>query len=651
MRRPFWLLAVLAVIAILAAGPASASPHLSEIAERVVAYGEAYYDEEEGLRHFDEESSFVRDRDGRLNVAECTLNCATAIFKVGRDPDKVVGMIAAVLNQQDQQTDSATRGLFRWFAENDAEYEVHATLYLAPVLAWLTRELGQTPGVDRSSRLTESCRLALDALLSHSFTPDREVGCLMAAGALCSLGAAVGDTTAQERGAGLVRQWLHRAAVRGAADGHRPTYDALKIGGLRWVWENAADESAREDAATALQLCYRDLLQRYHPAAATVGGAIQFAYPADYNGAGGLALYLLSADLPSALEANTDPGPLVMYFGLSDYEPPSELLALATSRDGAYEVRTRSPEDENAEEPETSTCTYVASGFTLGTMTGPCDSGSIPLFATWNLPKSATSYFYLAGGPAHLSSVQSGSLALCSFNFDYVGIARRYKVELRGVLGTRENMDGVMISGVEWLGEPAALAQGSSVALQQGGSYLGIKILQCGTGQRGGLPSGVKPGTIGWFGEDESASLMLDVYGRQADYALRQPLQNVRVGLLVEVATASAYESLAEFATVFSQRRVRQQMQYRKERVKEQEETDPLRPHDPKTKAEMVFVRTLEHSMSLDTGEVQLALLEDLLRNRVMSQTLPVELPPNYLWLSPALSLNVGGAIASASGP
>ncbi len=651
MSRRFFVSMVLAVILATAAGPALASPHLSEIAERVVAYGKAYYDEEKGLRHLDEQSGFVRDDNGRLNVAECTLNYAAAGFETGKEPEKVVSTIAAVLSQQDRDAASATRGLFRWFAEKGVQHDVYATLYLAPVLARLTRELAQPGGAQQESSLTESCRLALEALLAQSFTPEEEVGCLMGAGALCSLGAAVGDRAAQERGAGLVRQWLHRTAIRGATNEHRPTYDALKIGGLRWAWENAADEGARKEAETALELCYRDMLQRYHPAAATVGGAIRSAYPADYNGGGGLALYLLSADLPSALQASTEPGPLVMYFALSDYELPSDLLALATARDEAYEVRTRSPEDKETEEPETSTCTYVAPGFTLGTMTGPCDSGSIPLFATWDLPDKPTSYFYLIGGPAHLSSAQSGPLALCSLNFDYVGVARRYQVGLRGVLGARENIDGVMIDGVEWEGEPDAVAQGSSVTLQQGGSYLGVKILQCGAGERGGLPSGVKPGMIAWFGGDAGASLLLNVYGRQADYALQQPLENVRVGLLVEAAPASAYDSLEEFATVFSRRRVREQIHSREQRMRELEETDPLRPHKPKTKAEMVFVRTLEHSMMLDTGEVKLGLVEDLIGDRLLSQTLPVELPPDYLWLSPALSLNVGQAIAKALGP
>ncbi len=648
---PRFSLLVATVLLLCPTAPrACASAHLAEISARVVAYGQVYFDEEEGLRRFDEQSGFVRDWDGRLNVAEATLNYAGALFEVGTDPAGVAGLIGATLSQQDRDQRSATCGLFRWFAEDEAEYEVIPTLYLAPVLAHLTRELSRASGAASVSSLSESCRLALQALLARP-VPAEEVGALMYAGAVCSLGATLGESAGQERGANVVRQWLGGIPARGASEGHRLTYDALKIGGLRWAWQSALDDTARVDAEAALGLLYRDLLQRYQPRAAAVGGAVRQAYAADYTGATGVGRYLLAADLPSALDAAEDVGPLAMYFGLSDYQLPPELRALAEDRDQPYEVRTRTPEDEAAEKPELTTCTYVTSHFTLGAMSGSVSDADIPILATWDLAERPTSYFYLLGAPAHLSSVQSGPLALCSFNFDNVGVLKRRQVAVRGVLGLREGMGTVLVNGHEWIGEPEALSQGTTIALRRGSSYLGVKILECGSIESGGLEGGVSPGVIAWSAEGDAGRLMLDVYGRQAKYALRAPLQNVRVGLLLEVAAQSAYESLENFARHVARRRVGQHTEYRKRRARELEEGGPLREHEPKSKAEMVFVRSLEHSMSLDADDVQLGLVEDLLANRLISRTLPVELSPNYLWLSPALALEAGVSVQAALGP
>jgi hypothetical protein len=519
------------------------------------------------------------------------------------------------------------------------------------VLAHLGRELSQAPAAAGALPLEQSCRLALDALLSRPPAVEEEVGALMYAGAVCSLGATLGESAGQERGAAVVRQWLGSVVARGPARGHRLTFDGLKIGGLRWAWQNALDQAARADAETALQLAYRDLLQRYHPAAATVGGAIEQAYTADYTGAPGVGRYLLAADLPSALQGADELSPLAMYFALADYQLSPRLRALALERDQPYEVRTRSPVPEQSDEREATTCTYVTPDFTLGTMSGPVGGGSVPVLATWDLGDRPTSYFYLIGPPAHLSSVHSGSLALCSFNFDGVGVARRHQVAVRGILGLRGGMGPVLVEGHEWIGDPEALAPGATVALQRGSSYLGVKILECGFGDTGRLEGDVKPGSIAWVGEGDDAALMLDVYGRQADYPLRTPLENVRVGLLIEVAPQAAYDTLSDFLMHVAQRRVVQQIRQKKERVRELEETQPGHRHDPKTRQEMVFVRSCTHSMALRAEDVTLGLVEDLLDNRLISQTLPVELPPDYLWLSPALSLDVGGSLQAALAP
>ena len=84
------------------------------------------------------------------------------------------------------------------------------------------------------------------------------------------------------------------------------------------------------------------------------------------------------------------------------------------------------------------------------------------------------------------------------------------------------------------------------------------------------------------------------------------------------------------------------------ELAKELEETNPTRPDAPRSRAEMVFLESLRHTMTLTDEARPLGLVEDLSAQRIISRTLPVELPPNYLRMSPGLSLAVGGQLADA---
>ncbi len=638
MMYPLRRLAPALLALLLAAGLAQASEHCRHIALLASGYGDAIYDRREETPFFDQETHLVRDRRGKLNIAEVSLNYAAALLVTGEQTQRALQVIEAALAHQDIADGSPTRGMFRWTVEPDAEYDANATLYLAPTLAYLARTVEEP---ELRARLQESARLALQALLTAGERPAEGFGQAMWAGAVCSLGDAVGDEAGTRASAGAVEALLARLRSRGFSNVHSPTFDALRIGGLRWAWQYAADDAAREQADLALRICYADMLQRYDAATAMVAGAIGSAYAAEYLGKTGVAQYLLACDLPSALAATCEVGPLAMYFALSDYAPPAEMLAAADADGPAREVRTRKPDPEEQAPEAYSTSTWTAPGISLGTMSGIVDTSSIPILATCDLIERPTSYFYVFGGPAMLYSAQSGSLALCSFNFDAVGMGQRMVVGVRGMLGRRDHIDRVLVGSHEWIGEPEAVGQQGVVAVRRGSSYLGVKILEVGTGAE--LSSEVKPGVIRWYAEGNMDSLMLEVYGRRRSYRLPKPLYDVRVGLLVEVAPASSFAGLAEFADHVSRRRVAQDTEAQRVRVDPEQQRQIPGRHEIKTVAEMQWVRLLYHSMSLVDPELALGLREELLRNRLESRTLPMELPANYLWVSPGLTLLAGG--------
>ncbi len=637
------------VLAVAIVVPACASKNLEEIAGLVVSYGEASRTAagDVTVANYDEPTGLVRDVSGSLNVAEASLNYAAALLETGAQPERAARVIAAVLEQQDRAEGSPTYGLFRWTGRAGAVYSANATLYLAPALAHLARELSDGGGVV-GDLLGGSVQAALDGLLANPTGATDGFAAGMYAGAVCTLGDAAGDARGPEAGRETIAAWLKQVSRAGLISAPSPTYDALRIGGLRWAWQFAADDEAKGEAEMALQVCYRDLLSRYDANAGMVGGPVLAAYPADYNGDPGVARSLLAADLTSALERLPEAVPLAMYFALAEYELGDALVALVDGREAPGEVRTRIPSVEDPLVEVASSCTWASDLSTMGTMSGPVSRWSIPVLMTFDLPRRQGSYFYAPDIEGHVQSVQAGSLALCSFTFDGVGVADRKQVRVRGVLGCVPEVDTVLVNGVEWIGEPAAVGSSGTIVLQRGSSFLGVKILE--TGAPGGR-SEAKPGILTHIGEGDDRSVVLEVYGRQEDYSLRKPVHNVRVGLLIETSPAAEWEDLAAFARHISSRRVRQTTKNVNERAPELEDQgNPLHRHDPKSRAEMRFITRAEHTMQLRDEELPLGLAEDMSARAILSRTLPVELSPKYLWASPGLNLDVGGSLSEALG-
>jgi len=642
-----WLRRLVPVLAVagLVAAPGSAAEYGMHLATLAASYGDEVFDRRDEVTYYDDASHLVRDHNGRLNLAETSLNYAAALLATGEQTERAGQVIDAVLAHQDTAEGSPTRGLFCWMGDEPGTPDATGTTYLAPALAYAAG-VADDPIVQ--ARLRQSVRLALDGLLAAPERPREGFGLAMWAGAVCSLAAVVEDADAQAAGAQAVGTILSRLRARGPDGVHSPTFDALRIGGLRWAWQYAADDQARAAADTALRVYYADMLQRYDPGAAMVTGAIGSAYAADYLAQTGVSRYLLACDLPSAVAACHDAAPLAMYFALSEYALPAELLALAEEPRPAEEVRTRTPAAEGGGAEASSACTWIAPGMSLGTMSGAVDGSSIPVLATCDLPERPTSYFYVLGAPATVQSVQSGALALCSFNFDAIGVGLRPQAAVRGVLGRRDQIDRVIVGRHEWIGEPEAVGQNGIVAVQRGSSFVGVKILDVAVGAT--PRTEIKPGVLTWYAEGNMDSLMLTVYGRRETYRLPEPLFDVRVTLLVELAPAAQFGSLEEFAEYVGGRRVTQEVAQSRVRVDQLDQREIPGRHEITAMGEMRFANYLRHTMTLVDDTLPLGLTEELLRNYVESRTLPVELPADWLWASPALNLTVGGELPAAVG-
>ena len=122
------------MFALLLAIPGFAAENGLPLARLVVDYGGSVYDRRSGATFYDEAGRLVRDAKGRLNLAECSLYYAAALLMTGGDATRAGQIIEAVLAHQDRAPASRTRGQFRWYADEDAEFDL-AHVALAPTLA------------------------------------------------------------------------------------------------------------------------------------------------------------------------------------------------------------------------------------------------------------------------------------------------------------------------------------------------------------------------------------------------------------------------------------------------------------------------------------------------------------------------------------
>ncbi len=637
MRMSRCLAPLLAVLLTLPA--AAASHHGEEIAQLVAEQGLQVYEEMPADADGELESPLLVDSRGKRNIAETNLNFAVALLASNTEEELARQVVSAVLEHQDTVEGSPTRGLFRWFADEAEDYSADATMYIAPTLAHLARTV---EGRDLRGDLEQRAALAAEGLLNMRERPRRGYGGAMWAGAVMSLAEVTGDDAAASEGGKVVGSTLEALRRRGPGGVHSPTFDALRIGGLRWAWQHAPDDQARDAAEAALGICYADMLQRYDPEIAMVTGAVGRAYAADYLGEGGVARYLLACDLPSALEGMTQVTPLAMYFALSGFRPDEELLALEQI-DSELEMRTRTPDPERQAPEQFSTCTWRTRGLSLGTMSGTVTGSSIPILATYDVQERPASYFYVFGGPATVHSAQAGPLSISSFDFDEVGVGRRLRVGVRGVLGPRDQIDRVLINTEEWIGEPEAIGQGGTIAVRRGSSYIGVRILAVGAPDS--PVSDRKPARVEWFAEGEMDTLRLTIFGRSARYALSQPLYDVRVGVLVEVAPMDEFGSLDEFAGHIAGRRVNQNIREERERIEDEEERRIPGRHEITPRVDQRYARYRFHEMTLRGEKPRIGLEHEMMRNRLVSRKLPFELPDSYLWISPGLTMIEGGEV------
>lgn len=602
-----------------------------ESAAAAVQYGRENLDAGKGL---------VKDALGIPSIAESSIGYVAACFALGQDVPQAQMVLGSILDSQ--QAEGPEAGHFPWQGGEGARPNEDAVLYMAPLLGFICRQGPELVGAELHGRLRRCLELATKTLNGVKVAPADETRFLLRAAALGTVGQALGSD-GPDTAAGEVGRWVAAVRQRGLSQGHSPTLDAIRLVALKWVYE-VAPESARPVVGQALLLASADMASRLHPSLPGLAGAQATAFAHDYLASPGFLAYVLHTDFGYPRPATIEP--YIMAALLPSWRAP-EALRNAARADLPRLVHTGSVADA----PIQATTTWLAPGFSLGTLSGEVGESTIPVYATFAGPGLRRSlYAYCSPAPAHVQAVQDRDLALVSFNFDDIGQGSRKQAWVRCHVGRAEDIEEVCCYGQAWNDLPTSLGERESLAVAMHDCYVGFTLTRVGPAPSQEGPA-AKPATLRWSGEGRQGDLTLQVFARQADYALRTPVSDVRAGFVIEVAPRSAYPSLVDFARHLENGRSKQTVVVRRERQPEKEkprEPGVLMPY-PTGKDQRVYQVFVEQTIEYTNGERSLKLVEDLrgettLHSLVNGQEVPREL----LWDSPGFTLGPNGDVETA---
>ncbi len=572
-----------------------------------------------GRENFDPASGLIKDSRGQPSVAGASAGYVAAALAVSPTDEQAGSVLRSVLANQDQDEQSTTWGQFPWTTKESGAYSLAATYRVVPLLAHIYQQWGQQLSETVRADLMRSLELCYQAIRRPQPLPEGLTAVLRMA-SLATLGAALDKPAATDQSRTELDRWLQRLTQAGWTQGHSPTTDAYRIAALKWIWQSLPPSQRSGELQAALELVYRDLAARVQLPTGALAGAALHTSVDDYLHGGRYSRYLIYADLhgPEPDEV----GPLAMFFTVPQYRPAVE-LALDTPAQ-PHQLITAAQD----ETPVTRTDTYVHPQFSLGTMSGRPSVSSIPLLVTFSGgEKRPTAYFFAQPQASGVSSVQHENIALITVDFDGIGTGQRRTAMLHGVLGPREQIDEVYVSGRPWNGQPVAVAEQGKVALRRLGCNIGITLLRAGPAEVKQVISGPQPGVLRWSDEGPEAELELLVYARKRSYPLAVAQNNLRAGVAVEIEPAAGEESLSEFARHLATARARQTVERTKTLIPEPE--DPydafLHEHDPKPKSELRYEYQLLHTIQYRSAQTTLYLQEDMLREVVTSRQIDGE--------------------------
>jgi hypothetical protein len=258
-----------------------------------------------------------------------------------------------------------------------------------------------------------------------------------------------------------------------------------------------------------------------------------------------------------------------------------------------------------------------------------------------------------------VAALQADGLAVLNFDFDDVGTAERRQVYTEIILGRREAVTKVAVSGRPWNGQTMAVDELAPVAVEVGGRRLGVIISWCGPADASELTERVKPGVLYFTGDGPEGELALRIYGRQADYVLPRPEDDYVVGMLVTAGPAEG--DFAPWAWSLRAYRYKKYLQVVKHRVPSQDEGHPiLDRYKPKPKRAYAVDTAENYTLTWTAEKQKWSLTMDLRRGQAGARSVGDQAvaEPTMQFDTPLVKRPLGGQefqvpaeVAAAVGP
>lgn len=591
-----------------------------------------------GQSRFDAASGLVRDDSGALNIPEASAGYMAACLATGQDLDRARQVLDRIIAAQIASGRDA--GLFPWAVAPEAPGSADATLYALPLLSCALRHHEATLGPDLTASLRGALERSQRALTRLEMKPADDARFLLRSAALATATAALGGDSgfAAEDAA----QWLRAALKTGLPAGHSPTFDAVRLVALKWIWESVEPER-RPAVEQALALASVDLAGRVHPPAEYLAGAMTHGFAGDYARASGFPSYVLHTDFGLPLPERVEP--YLAAAALPQWHAPQSVRDV-TGLTGMRRTRAIGA-------PVTATDTYVGQFFSLGTMSGQVAQATIPIFATFRRTERPTMYFYCTPAAATVQSVQADNLALCSFNFDGVGTTGLTNVAVNAVLGTPEEVQEVYCYGVPWNGLPTSVGEMESIAVATEECFVGLTVTRTGAASSN-QGAAARPAVLEWSEPNGAGNLMLTIRARPQEYPLPRPVYDMRAGVVIEVASRLAYPTLADFARHIGAGRVKQAVKSGRELVSGGDKPrDPnvLIP-EPRSRGDRTYRTIIQQTIEYTNEGRSLKLVEDLRLNEALERQIDgAPLDATALWESDFFTWQPKGDLQAVLAP
>ncbi len=649
------LFAVLSLCAPLPASAQGTASVQTEVVDSVLTYCESRLGFDPTDSEVGDGQYLVLDALDRPTVAQGSLEYAAALLMAGRDADLAAKVIGSVLSHQ--------QGGFPWIP--DASSSPEATTHVAPWLAYIHANFGESLPADLRAQLEASLQPALDSASKLKVKSRETSRFLMKTAAIATLEAQLGTTGKAEA---ELAKWTTYTQQNGIPQLHSSGQMAVAIAALNWIWMAGLSDTIAADAASALDYIHRDMALRLDLSSGMVGGAAVQSARRDYAMALGASRYVLR-DLFGQPSVELIP-PFGLFVALPGYEASEETRRLALDAD--------TPREQFDQSGDATFSTFVGPGFSLGTMTGPTAWDTAPLVVTYpefdvawdektdddetvqrQAKVARNLYCDIRPASGRVASVQSGPKAILSFDFDQIGAEEaRTDVFMDIKLGPEAAIDAVYLNLSPYSVDFGAdVPSKSSVVTERGGVYTAITVIEMGPAtRRAGVDPASLRGVLGWVPTGDATlgrELVLRLPAR-TKLGVEKPRDDYRIAFAVEVGDAETFGSVATFARHIYETRVRKELKKTHTKIGTKDERSNQVPgiRRPTERAKWIFDDAVLQELQYQSGPDLLVLNEDLAKNEVLSQSVNgTELAWEALYASPLLNHLPGDALTSVLRP